>query len=117
MSEDIGLDTFLQEEGLGDLGALLFEHTTLVELQSLLSSHRPLLLARLKQLGVVRLGDRQKLANSLARAEKLGRLPPATPVAHLRPCTYSEHNDVLVVRLGCEHGLRSQHVGFSCDVN
>ena len=75
-----------------------------------ISPNRPIFLSRLKQLGVERLGDRQKLANALAKAEKNNRLPAPTPIQHLKPCTFKEFDDLLVVRLLCEHGFKSHQV-------
>ena len=65
-------------------------NVTLRELMLTLKSGRPALLARLKELGVEKLGERQKVANALAKAERMGQLRPycdekAAIAAHIAP--------------------------------
>lgn len=114
-----GLGAFLQAEGLSELGPTLFEKITLSEMQSLLASNRPKFLTKLKELGIVRLGERQKLANALTKAEKDGRLTASRPIRQLIPPCYRENEDgtTITVRLQLPPAVRSTQITFTCDVN
>ena len=61
-----------QLEALSDL----MKGQTLAELASTLKEGRPALFSHLKACGVDKLGDRQKLTNALAKAERLGTMRP-----------------------------------------
>ncbi|KAL1520967.1 hypothetical protein AB1Y20_022525 [Prymnesium parvum] len=64
---------------LADFGLLSFlpslEGTSLMRYNALLTASRPEFLRKLKEQGVHALGDRQKIANSMARARRNGLLP------------------------------------------
>ena len=62
------LDAALPPERWPDVA----EKTTLVQLMDKLKEGRPAVLSLLKELGVDKLGERQKLANALAKAERVG---------------------------------------------
>ncbi|KAL1524620.1 hypothetical protein AB1Y20_019509 [Prymnesium parvum] len=115
MPAEIGLGEFLQQQGLSELGSVLFETITLREMQSLLSANRPKFLTKLKELGVHQLGDRQKLANALTKMERLGQLPASEPIFHLIPPSYVEDEEeaMLVVRLLLPASARRAHLAVS----
>ena len=116
-SVPIGLGQFLQEHGLTELGPKLIEKLSLQEMHGLLMANRPILLERLKEIGIDRLGDRQKLANSLSRASKQGALPPAPPMPHLEPCTFEETAEQLTVWLSVPAGIKAHQMGVDIDAN
>ena len=64
-SESLALGSFLKEEDLVHLHDVLESHGGLAELASMLSANRVLFLARLKEWGVSRLVERQRVANGL----------------------------------------------------
>ena len=120
MPAEAGLDlaALLREEELEHLGPALADQAGLRELQDLLAANRPFFLTRLKELGVARLGERQKLANALSKAEKAGRLAASVPVPHLRPATYRETgDDLVVIRLLLPPGAKSNQLAVAIDAN
>ena len=69
------------KEALGaDAGAdalnALGQHTSLLDLAAKLMQGRPVLMAFLKELGIKALGERQKIVNTLSKADRLGVLCP-----------------------------------------
>lgn len=71
------LPDLLREFGLEQLHeALAQQGVTLASLAAKLKESRPTLLAHLKESGVEKLGDRQKIANAVAKADRLGNLQP-----------------------------------------
>ena len=112
-----GLGEFLQEHGLQELGPRLMDKLSIMEMHGLLEANRPIFLERLKEVGIDKLAERQKLANALSKAKKRGALPPASPMPHLLPCVFKETADQLTVWLAVEAGIKGHQVGFSADAN
>lgn len=119
MSADRGLalGAFLKEEGLTHHFEMLEPHGTLGSLGSMLTANRVLFLGRLKEWGVTKLVERQKLANSLARAVKAGRVGSAPPAPHLAPCSWTQTDGGLVIKLAVPSGTQSSEVAVVFDVN
>ena len=111
------LEALLEEESLGHYTTTLCQATTLADAQSLLAANRVAFLARLKELGVSKVGERQRLANAIGRAQRAGRIEAVAPVPHMRPCTWSQTEETVTVRLTLAAGTASAQVGFSLDVN
>ena len=111
------LEALLEEESLGHYTTTLCQATTLADAQSLLTANRVAFLARLKELGVSKVGERQRLANAIGRAQRAGRIEAVAPVPHMRPCTWSQTEETVTVRLTLAAGTASAQVGFSLDVN
>ena len=109
-------EALLDEESLGHY-TTLSEVTTLVDAQSLLAANRVAFLARLKELGVSKVGERQRLANAIGRAQRAGRIETVAPVPHMRPCTWSQTEETVTVRLTLAPGTASAQVDFALDVN
>jgi len=116
-SESLALGSFLKEEDLVHLHDVLESHGGLAELASMLSANRVLFLARLKEWGVSRLVERQRVANGLARAIKAGRVGTVAATPHLAPCTWTQTDDCLVARLAIPAGTPSSAVAVSFEVN
>lgn len=72
-----GLDAFLEAAGLAHLSEVLSAET-LRGLNSWLARSRTAFLSKTKRLGVASTQDRQKLANALTKATRLGELPTPT---------------------------------------
>jgi hypothetical protein len=89
----------------------------LPELQALGSANRPLLLARLKELGVSKLGERQQFASALSRAEKAGTVAAPVPTPHLIPVVYTEADETITVRLKIDPSVLSHQLKFHVDAN
>ena len=109
-------EALLEEESLGHYTTLC-QATTLADAQSLLTANRVAFLARLKELGVSKVGERQRLANAIGRAQRAGRIEAVAPVPHMRPCTWSQTEETMTVRLTLAAGTASALVGFALDVN
>ena len=109
-------EALLEEESLGHYTTLC-QATTLADAQSLLTANRVAFLARLKALGVSKVGERQRLANAIGRAQRAGRIGAVAPVPHMRPCTWSQTEETMTVRLTLTAGTASALVGFALDVN
>jgi hypothetical protein len=119
MSADRGLalGAFLKEEGLAHHFETLERHGTLGSLGSMLTANRVLFLGRLKEWGVSKLVERQKLANSLAKAVKMGRVGSAPPAPHLAPCSWTQTDGSIVIKLFVPSGTQSSGVAVTFDVN
>lgn len=114
------LSGFLKEADLFQLLPLFVTEanpTSLGELQALNAANRPVLLTKLKELGVGTLGERQKLANALSKAEKAGTIDVAVPVPHLTPCVYTDSDFALTVRLKISPETLSHQLKFHVDAN
>ena len=109
-------EALLEEESLGHYTTLC-QATTLADAQSLLTANRVAFLTRLKELGVSKVGERQRLANAIGRAQRAGRIGAVAPVPHMRPCTWSQTAETVTVRLTLAAGTASALVGFDLDVN
>lgn len=114
------LQSLLADCGLSDdLAAAFAAKTTLADLRARLAANRPHLLAHVKELGIAKLPDRQKLANAIARAEKAGQMPAAALAAlpHLRPPVYEEAEDRVSVRLKVPAGTTTHQLRCNIDAN
>ena len=119
MPAEAPLGAFLKEQDLAHLYTILEPHGLEI-MTSLLGANRPVFLARIKEWGVVKLGDRQKLANELGKLIKEGRAPTsaaAQPIPHLVPCVWTQTNEVVTVRLRVPGGLDSRKISFNLDMN
>ncbi|KAL1519163.1 hypothetical protein AB1Y20_003423 [Prymnesium parvum] len=112
-----GLGEFLQRYDLAELGPRLIDKLSIREMQGLLAANRPFFLERLRQAGIEKLIDRQKLANALSRAQKEGSLPPPPAMPHMNPCYFAETTDQLTVWLSVEAGIKAHQISFSVDAN
>jgi len=117
MAVALALGAFLKEEDLTHLFETLEPHGTLGVLGATLTANRVLFLSRLKEWGVVRLVERQKLANSLSKAVKAGRVGAAPPTPHLAPCSWTQTDDSLVIKLAVPSGTHSAEIGVAFEVN
>ena len=113
----LDLAALLAEEELGHYSEALCQATTLPDAQSLLAANRVAFLARLKELGVSKVGERQRLANAIGRAQRAGRIDAVAPVPHMSPCTWSQTDEELTLRLRLPAGTASAAVHFDLDVN
>ena len=111
------LHELLEQEQLAHLSDVLCQATTLADAQALLAANRVAFLAKLKEYGVTKVGERQKLANAISRAEKVGRIGRAVPVPHMRPCTWTQAADFVTLKLMIPAGTSSGQVNFDLDVN
>ena len=117
LMSSLTFEALLAEESLSHLASSLSEVVTLADAQALLSANRPAFLAKLKELGVSKLGERQKLANALSRAEKTGRVAAAVPVPHMRPCTWTQTDEAVTVKLLVAAGTSGRQIDFELDAN
>ena len=108
----------LQAHELQHLFAALNEKTTLSDLQRENATGRPLLLAHLRSLGVEKLGDRQALANAIAKSEKDGQLPPPPrPIAQLLPPLFDETDDAITIWLKIPPETMANQLKVKSDAN
>ena len=118
MASELTLQSLLVDAALPHLAErLVGKGASLGDLRSRLSSNRPLFLSHLRELGVDKLGDRQRLANALAKAERTERLLPPTPMPQLRPCTYEEDDATLTVTISLPAAVTSNQLTVTIDVN
>jgi len=114
----VTLLNLLHYADLPHLFSVLNESTTLVELQQKAATTRPLLLSYLRELGVQKLGERQSLANAIAKAEKEGRLPPPPrPIPHLQPPVFDEDDQIVTVRLLVPPATSANQLKLRVDAN
>ena len=110
------LSSLLEECGLEEHTATLVEKTTLNDLQSRLAVNRPHMLDCLKNFGIAKLGERQRFANAMSRAEKAGQLPPPTlSFPHLKPAIFEETEDTVSVRLALHGGTAPNQLSVHFD--
>ena len=93
--------------------------TTLDDLQRRLSSDRPACLTHMKHLGVLKLGERQALANAIQKAEHTGSLAASAGISYLKPCVWDESDDLstITVTLLIPAGTTSNQLKVKLDVN
>lgn len=115
------IDALLAAAGLETHApALHHANTTLSSLQALLAVNRPHLLEHLRELGVSKLGERQKLANALAKAQREGQLPPPPAVehlAHFKPPIFVDDESTVTVWLKVATGTSSNQLKMHVDAN
>lgn len=113
------LTSLLEAAGLEHLHACLVDKTSLDEMQSRLLANRPLFLEFLRGHGVDKLGERQKLANQIGKAEKAGQLPnPVRRYPHLEPPVFDEEGgskEVMTVRLKVPAGTSPNQLKVAFD--
>jgi len=112
----LALGAFLQAEGLSHLYEKLEEHT-LSSLAPLLTANRVEFLGWLKDLGVSKLGDRQRLANGLTKAIKEGRVDVVKPIPHLIPSTWTQNHETLTIKMLVRGGTPTAQIAVRFDVN
>ena len=87
-------------------------------MQSRLLANRPLFLEHLRRHGVEKLGERQKLANQIGKAEKAGQLPnPVRRYPYLEPPTYEEEDgnrETMTVKLRVPAGTTPNQLAPPC---
>lgn len=106
----------LQAHSLQHLFPVL-QDITLDDLQTRLASNRPMLLTYLKELGVIKLGERQALANALAKSEKVGQLPAARTIPHLQPPVFEEDDSSIIIHIKVPPQTAANQLKVSIDVN
>ena len=111
------IDTLMAAAGLDEqLINECAQKTSLDELLSRLKVNRPLFLEYLREIGLSKLNDRQKLANVLAKAERLGQLPAATmALPHLKVPEFEEDDGKLTVRLQVPGGTATNQLNVKVE--
>ena len=110
------LESLLASAGLDDHCESLSTKSSLDELLSRLRVNRPLFLEYVRELGLSKLNDRQKLANALAKADRTGQLPvPTLALPHLKPCTFEEDDAAVTVRLSVPSATSTNQLKITLD--
>lgn len=112
------LESLLDSVGLTELADAFTAKSTLNDLQSRLAANRPHFLAFVRELGVDKLPDRQKLAVAISKAEKAGQIPSASmKLPHLRPPVFEEDRERVSVWLKVPAGTSTNQLKMHLDAN
>jgi hypothetical protein len=106
-----GVHSLLASISLDHLAPCL-EKDSLADLQARLAANRPLFMEHIRRLGVTKLGERQKLANGISKAERSGELPPAAVARfpHLVPAIFEDEKDTMQIRLKVAAGTTANQL-------